>query len=208
MAPRKYRMDKRKEAVEENRRRIVDATVALHAEQGILATSWEDIAKKADVALATVYRHFPSLEELVPACGEHVTAVIKPPTLETAQETFGATSSQVGRIKLLVQELFEFYDRGRIFLDVSLQEAHQVPALAAWEAAWEATRKEIIKEALHPDGANDLNARMIAALTDFRVWRSLVDHNVSDVEAVETLSALLSHLLAEPPKVTLADVSE
>ena len=44
-------MDKRKEAVEETRRSIVDATVALHAEQGILATSWEDIARKADVAL-------------------------------------------------------------------------------------------------------------------------------------------------------------
>ena len=102
MAPRKYRMDRRKEAVEETRRRIMDATVALHGEQGILATSWEDIAQKADVALATVYRHFPSLEELVPACGERITAFIKPPTLETAQETFGSTQSQADRIKLLV----------------------------------------------------------------------------------------------------------
>ena len=116
MSPRKYRMDKRKEAIEETRRRIVDATLDLHAEQGILATSWEDIAKKADVALATVYRHFPSLEELVPACGEQVIAIVKPPTLETVQEAFAAAPSRAERIKLLVHELFEFYDRGRIFL--------------------------------------------------------------------------------------------
>ena len=183
----------------------MDATVALHAEQGILATSWEDIAKKADVALATVYRHFPSLEELVPACGEQVIAIVKPPTLETAQETFGTTPSQADRIKLLVHELFEFYDRGRIFLDVALQEAHRVPALAAWVAGWEASREEIVKEALRSEGTNDLNALMIIALTDFRVWQSLVDQNVPKREAVEMLSALLFHLLAEPSKVTPAD---
>ena len=205
MSPRKYRMDKRKEAVEETRRRIVDATFALHGEQGVLATSWEDIARKADVALATVYRHFPSLEELVPACGERVLALIKPPTLETAQEIFCGIPAQAGRIKRLVHELFEFYDRGRIFLDVALKEAHQVPALAAWVARWEASREEIVKEALRPGGANELTARMIIALTDFRVWQSLIDQNVSNEEAVDMLNALLFHHMAEPPKLTTAD---
>jgi AcrR family transcriptional regulator len=96
-------MDKRQEAVEETRRRIVDTTVALHGEQGVLGTSWEDIAKKADVALATVYRHFPSLDELVPACGQQVVGIMKPPTLEATRELFAAASSLADRIKLLAK---------------------------------------------------------------------------------------------------------
>ena len=205
MAPRKYRMDKRKQAVEDTRRRIVDATVALHVEQGILATSWEDIAQKADVALATVYRHFPSLDGLVTACGEQVIAIVEPPTPETAREKFGAISSQADRFKLLVNELFEFYDRGRIFLDVALREAHQVPALEAWVAGWEASREEIVKEALRPDGTDHLKVQMIIALTDYRVWCSLIDQNLPNEDAVEMLSALLFQLSAELPTITPAD---
>ena len=197
MAPRKYRMDKRQEAVEETRRRIVDATVALHGEQGILGTSWEDIAKKADVALATVYRHFPTLNELVPACGQQVAEIMKPPTLETARELFGTASSQVDRIKLLVRELFEFYGRGRIFLDVAFKEAQQVPPLAEFVTAWEADREKIVKEALRPESADDMTIRMVVALTDFRVWRSFADQEVPNGEAVEVLGASLIHLLSE-----------
>lgn len=33
--------------------------MALHGEQGIQATSFEGIAYRADVAMATVYRHYP-----------------------------------------------------------------------------------------------------------------------------------------------------
>jgi AcrR family transcriptional regulator len=198
-------MDRRIQAVEETRRRIVNATVILHGQQGILATSWEDIAKKADVALATVYRHFPSLEELVPACGEQVTAVMKPPTLETACVTFSDTPARSGRIELLVRELFEFYDRGRTFLDAALQDANQVPALAGWFAAWDRTREEIVREALQPEGAGETDVQKIVALTDFRVWLSLSDQKVPMEEAVATVSEMLSHLLAGPTKAKLAD---
>src|SRR6266511_4195895 len=59
--------------------------MALHAERGILATTWEDIARRADVAVATVYRYFPSLDALVPACGEEVRRVTQPPRPERAE---------------------------------------------------------------------------------------------------------------------------
>ena len=63
-------MSKRAAAAARTRERIVDATRDLHGEQGIAATSWEDIAARAGVGVGTVYRHFPSLDELIPACGE------------------------------------------------------------------------------------------------------------------------------------------
>src|SRR5438093_12453937 len=79
MAPRTYRMTRRAAANAETRRRIVDAAIALHAEKGILGTSWPDIARRADVALGTVYRYFPSLDQLVPACTSENAALVRPP---------------------------------------------------------------------------------------------------------------------------------
>src|SRR5438067_13480943 len=79
MAPRAYRMTRRAAANAETRRRIVDAAITLHAEKGVLGTSWPDIAKRADVALGTVYRHFPSLDQLVPACTSENAVRMKPP---------------------------------------------------------------------------------------------------------------------------------
>src|SRR4051795_8712199 len=69
MSPRKYDMGKRAAAAAETRRRIVEATHQLHKQQGIAATSWEDIAERAGVGVGTVYRHFPTPDDLLPLCG-------------------------------------------------------------------------------------------------------------------------------------------
>ena len=101
-------MDKRRAAVEATRRRILEATLALHAEKGIFGTSWQDIARRADVSVGTVYKHFPSLDELIPACGELVYAITRPPSLEDAPEIFAGASSLEERLERLVFELFDF----------------------------------------------------------------------------------------------------
>ena len=78
MTPRRYDMSNRSKARDESRQRILDATIQLHTERGILGTSWRDIAERADVAVTTVYNHFPSLDELVPACGELLMQRLRP----------------------------------------------------------------------------------------------------------------------------------
>ncbi len=77
--PRRYRMDARAASVEQTRRRIVEAAKILHADQGILGTSYEEIARRADVAPATVYRQFPTLSDLLPACACSI-HVLQPPS--------------------------------------------------------------------------------------------------------------------------------
>ena len=67
MADRKYLMRKRAEGQDATRERIVEATAALHSEQGVAATSYLQIAERAGVGAATVYRHFPTLGSLVMA---------------------------------------------------------------------------------------------------------------------------------------------
>jgi AcrR family transcriptional regulator len=73
---RKYNMGARAAAVDQTRQRIVDATVEAHRELGIRATSWDEIARRAGVGVGTVYRHFRSLDELLPACGEIVEQIM------------------------------------------------------------------------------------------------------------------------------------
>src|SRR6476469_3302567 len=47
-------------AQRERRKRILDATIALAAKGGFDAVQMRAVAEKADVALATLYRYFPS----------------------------------------------------------------------------------------------------------------------------------------------------
>src|SRR5207249_8896209 len=107
MAPRTYRMTRRAAANEETHKRIVDAAIALHAEKGALGTSWPDIAKRADVALGTVYRHFPGLDDLVPACTSEKALRTTPPGPNTL---VGLTRPEA-RIGQFVQELLAVYRR-------------------------------------------------------------------------------------------------
>ena len=82
-------MTRRAAAREETRRRIVEATAKLHGERGVFGTSWRDIAGEADVSVATVYSHFPSLDELIPACGQLVMERVRPPSSAAAAEIVG-----------------------------------------------------------------------------------------------------------------------
>ena len=56
MTPRSYNLGKRVALKEQTRHRIVEATFKLHSEKGVVATSMQDIADRADVALHTLMR--------------------------------------------------------------------------------------------------------------------------------------------------------
>src|SRR5215472_12446816 len=105
MAPRRYRIEGRLKAMEETRRRILEATVALHAEQGVLATTYAQIAARADVAIPTVYKHFPDLPRLVAACTCHVGALA--PAMDP--EMFEPGSALEARIAALVAAAFALH---------------------------------------------------------------------------------------------------
>jgi AcrR family transcriptional regulator len=65
---RPYRLQARADSVAQTRARIVDATVALHAELGPAHTTISAIAERAGVERLTVYRHFPDERTLLRAC--------------------------------------------------------------------------------------------------------------------------------------------
>ena len=190
MAPRKYTMDKRRAAVEETRRRILEATLALHTEKGILGTSWQDIARRADVSVGTVYKHFPSLDELVPACGELMYAIVQPPSQEDAPRIFAGASSLEERLKRLVSELFDFYERGAPYIETDFQE-RQLPAVQEWEAYMRATIAGLVREALVPAGPDERTVQAVSALLDFYTFKSFLDREISKEQAAKTINELL-----------------
>jgi AcrR family transcriptional regulator len=183
-------MDKRRAAVEETRQRILEATLALHSEKGILGTSWQDIARRADVSVGTVYKHFPSLDELVPACGELMYAITRPPSLEEAPEIFAGASSLEERMGRLVSELFDFYERGASYIETDFQE-RQLPMVQEWEAHMRATIAGLAREALQPVGPDEDTVQAVSALVDFSTFKSFLDRDIQKEQVAKTMNEVL-----------------
>jgi AcrR family transcriptional regulator len=180
LAPRKYSMNKRRAAVEETRQRILEATLALHSKKGILGTSWQDIAQRADVSVGTVYKHFPSLDELVPACGE----------LEDAPQIFAGARMLEERLERLISELFDFYERGAQYIETDFQE-RQLPMVQEWEAHMRATIAGLVREAFLPVGPDEGTVQVVSALLDFSSFKSFMDRDIQKEQAAKTMNEVL-----------------
>lgn len=172
--------------------------MALHAEKGIIATSAEDVARRADVAVATVYRHFPRLDDLVSACGLAVYQHTQPPDPSRATEIFGSATSVEARLEVLINELFAFYERGAPWLTTSLGERHLYPLVAQSVQQRHAAREALVREALSPLAANEGAVRVVSALTDFPVWKSLSDRGIAKEMIAAAVKDLVVCWLSEP----------
>ena len=80
---RNYELRARAGRQQATRRRIVEATVALHREVGPARTTVAEIARRAGVQRLTVYNHFPDDAQLFAACQAHFLAQHPPPDLGT-----------------------------------------------------------------------------------------------------------------------------
>ncbi len=143
-------MTRRASAAAQTRRRIIDATRELHGEQGIAATSWEDIAERAGVGVGTVYRHFPSLDELIPACGEIVMQVVALPDPEDVPSLFDGVDAPAERLERLVREAFAIYERGAPQLRAIRNEPEVHPRVAETGEEVEASLTALVDSALEP----------------------------------------------------------
>ncbi|MBC7876101.1 MAG: TetR/AcrR family transcriptional regulator [Anaerolineales bacterium] len=190
MTPRKYTKTKREAASEVIRQRILDSTLVLHSQKGIFGTSWKDIAQHADVSLATVYNYFPSLDELVPACGDLMYAIAQPPSLDDANVIFFDTLSIEERITRLVKTLFDFYERGEPYLEVDHQE-RSLESVREWEAYLKSLIEGLTRIALKPIKPNKHAVETVAALLDVPVFLSFRRKGMSKFEIEKTINTLL-----------------
>src|SRR5215213_4970406 len=71
LVKRRYELKARAERQADTRRRITEATVALHEEVGPARTTVAEVARRAGVTRLTVYNNFPQERELFAACQGH-----------------------------------------------------------------------------------------------------------------------------------------
>lgn len=177
--------------MEETRRRIVDATLELHAERGISATRWDDIAARAGVGVGTVYRHFPSLDELVPACGQAVMERLRLPDPAAAEDLFAGADDAPERMERLVAEVFALYERGAPLLRTTLRESGVHPQVAHDAAAIDALLGALVDAALAPLSTGSVERQVVRAMVDLDTWTAFRANGLDDREAVEEVVAIL-----------------
>lgn len=101
----RYELKRRAERQEDTRRRIIDATVALHTTVGPLRTTDVAIAARAGVTRVTFYRHFPDDVTLFQACNAHGLERWPPPD----PDQWARIADPVERLQTALYELFAYW---------------------------------------------------------------------------------------------------
>lgn len=179
MASRKYDRRSRLAAAEETRRRIVSAAAELHAEHGALGTSHEMIARRAGVSLPTVYKYFPSKDDLIPHC---TGLVLGECPVRLDESVFAAAGDVPSRLRALARRVFEFHEYAAPWLRWSAHDATQLPALKAVVDEAARGRRTLIQGALAPGFQAAPPRRLVAiaaVLIDFASWQGLTQHGLT-----------------------------
>jgi hypothetical protein len=90
----------------------------------------------------------------------------------------------------LVEELFEFYQRGASYIETDFQE-RRLPDVQEWEAYMRATIEGLVREALLPAGPDEGTVQTASALLDFSTFKSFVDREVPKEEAAKAINEVL-----------------
>jgi AcrR family transcriptional regulator len=192
--PRRYNRSGRDAAMARTRARIVDAVVALHAERGARDTSYAQIAERADVAVPTVYKYFPSLEVLFDACVGHVRE--RAPAL--GSHLFEGLTGAPERLAALAKAMAARHRYFRPWLRWSAEQAAP-PELAVHHRRADEAHRAMIREAVAPAFSGEPPPALVgllAALLDFRTWQTLVtDFGLTDAQAAESMADAARHVL-------------
>ena len=189
--PREYKMRKRADDSQKTRERILQATMQLHDEKGVAPTTFSDIAKRAGLGQATLYRHFPTLGELVQACGGHVWAEMRPPVPQEAPVAFEGLTGKGDRLAKLVEEIDAFHRRGALRLALASRDRELIPELDFFLKAVEAGVDAYVNEALAPLKLPKRTVEIVAAMVSFPVWQRFGQLDLSGRKSRELTAKLI-----------------
>lgn len=172
MASRPYNSVIRRDAEAETLRRIVAATVQLHAEKGVMATTHAEIAERAGLSMPTVYKHFPTRNDLLPACIGEVTK--DSPVVDSA--VILAEPDFDKRISLLVEAVYARYRYFDPWYRWAPLDAPFLPELADTMNDASKQLELLTKAALKDRFSGRISATVLAlalVLLDYGTWQRL-----------------------------------
>jgi len=157
-----------------NRENVLRAARDAFAESGY-GVPLDEIAARAGVGPGTVYRHFPGLYSMIPACAQAMFAAgARLPTATEIGKLFAGLSSTRERLRALIVESCRCYERGEGWLDACRHEARNLPALAAAVRTQDRALEVLIAAAAGPR-LTGARAAVVKTLIDFPFWKSLVE---------------------------------
>ena len=186
---RKYELKRRADRKAETRRRIVEATVALHTSDGPARTTISAIADRAGVERHTVYAHFPDERALFDACTAHWASVH--PFPDSAD--WLAVDDRVARLRAALRGVYDWYESVErevaIFERDATVHGATADAVARRKERTHALRDELVRGWPR---RKPVTAALGHAL-EFETWRSLVrGHGLTQRQAVDAMLSFVA----------------
>lgn len=162
------RADGRRLRGEDNRRRIVEALIAL-MRRGTVSPTAEEVAAKAGVGLRTVFRHFDDMEQLYREIG----AAIEGPVRQIAAQAFTSQHWR-GRLDEMTARRAEIYERIAPFMAASAANVHRSAYLRGRQRWFAREQRRLLVDVV-PEIAALAPARLDALdlLLSFEAWQGL-----------------------------------
>ncbi len=193
---RKYEMRRRAARQEETRQRIVAATVALHEEVGVIGTTISDIAERAEVERATVYRHFPDERSLIAACTAHYYRQHPLPDVEPWQRI----ADPAERLRTALSEIYAYHRRTAPMMARTIPEVPRLPVvqevIAPVMAHW-AWARDVLAAGWSQNRSRLPVAAAVGHAIGFATWQSLVQEQGLDEGRAVDMMVVLVHCLSD-----------
>ncbi|HZE96161.1 MAG TPA: TetR/AcrR family transcriptional regulator [Planctomycetota bacterium] len=195
MSPRAYDRTLRKAAAEEAKRRIAEAAAGLHAQHGSRGTSHAMIAKAAGVSLPTVYKYFPTPNDLIPACTG--AAAAKAPVALDAS-VFDGLPRVPDRVRALARAVFRLHQYFAPWLRWTDADAESLPALREFLDGGRRHRRDLLRRALAPRGARPPAEPLVLVahvLLEHPSWKTLTATGKSSDQAAAVVADAVNALV-------------
>ena len=181
--------------VDPTKERIIESTLELHISRGIGGTTNPEIAEMAGVPVETVEALFPTQDELVRSCAQHLMESLRLPPADRAPGVFAGASSETERIHRLVETFFGAYERGADGITAGRRERKDFPVVDESMGELDNSFDALVLEALRPQRPDRTSVAAMRALTDLEVWRALRHQGATPEAAVEETSAAVERWL-------------
>jgi AcrR family transcriptional regulator len=193
---RRYELKQRAQRQADTRRRILEATVALHTERGLVATQITDIAQRAGVDRVTVYRHFPDPASLFKACAAHYYDAHPPPN----PTGWAAIRDPEVRLRHGLQEVYGYWAQNAATVAHILRDAQVLGHLGVGRRLLGLQRDatEVFTSGWPPTDQQPALAATIRVAVDFHTWQRLVGEQGLSQQAAVELAASWTRCLASP----------
>jgi AcrR family transcriptional regulator len=196
---RPYRLRKRAEAMSDTRRRITEAAMELHGTVGPARTTVSAVAERAGVQRHTVYRHFPTEDDLFAACSAHFDELHPVPDLEAWR---GEPDPAV-RLEGALTELYDHYAETAYMWANVLRDVELVPSIPKTMAPMARYLDDVTQLLASGWGARGARRAMLRAAIrhaiDFRTWESLVQRGgITAPEGARLMRALVEDAVRPP----------